>query len=176
MFDHNTTTPPVQPISVYDLLRLKRHGSGAPLTHKARMLDSAATQPMKIGKSSGPNAPASWGSLVRFRFPLPEDVNCDGTSFDGDREALFKGPPSILQLSVYEKKFMSDVKLGGADVKLDALANGAQTEEWVPLRSPTHGVNWFARMRLTLRFELMCSSSDRDDELPSSVGLSMIQN
>jgi hypothetical protein len=171
----NLTAPGGASLSVYALLRLKRQGSSAPLTHKARTLDSAATQPMKIGKSTGPNAPASWGSLVRFRFPLPEDVNCDGTSFDEDREALFKGPPSMLQLSVYEKKFMSDIKLGGADVKLDALANGGQMEEWVPLRSPTHGVNWFARMRLTLRFELMCLPSDGDDELPSSVGLSKIQ-
>lgn len=171
----NLSAPGGASLSVFALLRLKRQGSSAPLTHKARTLDSAATQPMKIGKSTGPNAPASWGSLVRFRFPLPEDVNCDGTSFDEDREALFKGPPCILQVSVYEKKFMSDITLGGADVKLDALANGGQMEEWVPLRSPKHGVNWFARMRLTLRFELMCLPSDNDDELPSSVGLSKIQ-
>ena len=58
----------------------------------------------------------------------------------------------LTDISVYEKKFISDVELGGADAKLDALANGGQTEEWVPLRSSTHGVNWFARMRLTLRF------------------------
>lgn len=171
----NLSAPGGASLSVFALLRLKRQGSSAPLTHKARTLDSAATQPMKIGKSSGPNAPASWGSLVRFRFPLPEDVNCDGTSFNEDREALFKGPPCILQVSVYEKKFMSDITLGGADVKLDALANGGQMEEWVPLRSPKHGVNWFARMRLTLRFELMCLPSDNDEELPSSVGLTKIQ-
>ena len=77
-------------LTAYAMLRLKRQGSGAPLTLKARTLDSASTQPRKIGKSSGPNAPASWGSLVRFRFPLPEDVHCDGASFDRDREALFK--------------------------------------------------------------------------------------
>ena len=172
----NLTAPGGASLSVYALLRLKRRGSSAPLTHKARTLDSAATHPMKIGKSSGPNAPASWGSLVRFRFPLPEDVECDGSSFDEDREALFTGPPCILQLSVYEKKFMSDITLGGADVKLDALANGGQMEEWVPLRSEKHGVNWFARMRLTLRFELMCLPSEAtEDELPSSVGLSKIQ-
>ena len=69
--------------------------------------DSASTQPTKIGKSSGPNAPASWGALVRFRFPLPEDVHCDGTSFNDDREAVFKGPPCTLQISVCEKKFIT---------------------------------------------------------------------
>ena len=77
-------------LTAYALLRLKRNSSNAPLTHKARTIDSASTVPRKIQKISGPNAPASWGSLVRFRFPLPEDINCDGVSFDRDREALFK--------------------------------------------------------------------------------------
>ena len=77
-------------LTAYALLRLKRDSSNAPLTHKARTIDSASTVPRKIQKISGPNAPASWGSLVRFRFPLPEDINCDGVSFERDREALFK--------------------------------------------------------------------------------------
>ena len=50
---------------------------------------------------------------------------------------------------------MSDVKLGGVDVKLDALANGGQMEEWVPLRSPTHGVNWlFAQNALDIEIRV----------------------
>jgi hypothetical protein len=65
-------------LTVYALLRLRRSDSGAPLTSKTRTLDSAATLPMKLAKSTGPNAPALWGSVVRFRFPLPEDVSCDG--------------------------------------------------------------------------------------------------
>jgi hypothetical protein len=135
---------------------------------------------MKLGKATGPNAPASWGSLVRFRFPLPEYTAADGRSYDGDREALFKGPPSVLQVSVYEKKFMSDSFLGGADVKLDGLSSGGQLEEWVPLRTETHGINWFARIRLTLRFELMCLSPENEmmdgfDELAPSVGLRRIK-
>eukprot|EP00566_Odontella_aurita_P036260 CAMPEP_0113586586 /NCGR_PEP_ID=MMETSP0015_2-20120614/34380_1 /TAXON_ID=2838 /ORGANISM="Odontella" /LENGTH=1137 /DNA_ID=CAMNT_0000492041 /DNA_START=15 /DNA_END=3428 /DNA_ORIENTATION=- /assembly_acc=CAM_ASM_000160 len=181
----NLTSPSgTHTLTAYALLRLKRPGSGAPLTHKARTLDSAATQPKKISKSSGPNAPASWGSLVRFRFPLPEDVNCDGVSFDGDKEALFKGAPSVLQISVYEKKFMSDSTLGGADVKLDALSSGGQLEEWVPLRAPHEkgGITWFARIRLTLRFELMCLETDEaeveasmNSERCPSVGLRRIK-
>lgn len=151
-------------LTVYSLLRLKRARSNAPLTPKARTLDSVATPAVKLAKSSGPNvgpnAPASWGSLVRFRFPLPEGTGIDGKSFDGDREALFKGPPSVLQVSVYEKKFMSDTLLGGADVKLDGLSAGGQLEEWVPLKTEAHGINWFARIRLTLRFELMCLAND----------------
>ena len=87
----NVTSPSgTSSLTAYALLRLKRQGSSAPLNHKARSLDSACTQARKISKSSGPNAPASWGSLVRFRFPLPEDVNCEGKSFDTDRESLFK--------------------------------------------------------------------------------------
>ena len=156
----NLTAPGGSPsVTAYALLRLKRDASNAPLTHKARTLDSAATEPRKINKSSGPNAPASWGSVVRFRFPLPEGVNCDGVSFDSDREALFKGAPSVLQISVYEKKFMTSSALGGADVSLDSLSTSGQLEEWVPLRSPKDDITWFARLRLTLRFELMCLAS-----------------
>lgn len=166
-------------LTVFALLRLKREGSSARLTHKAKTLDTATTPPTKIGKTSGPNAAASWGSVVRFRFPLPEDVNCDGVSSDSDREALFKGPPSILQVSVYEKKFMSDIFLGSADIDLDALTGGGQLEEWVPLRASKQGIHWFARIRLTLRFELMCLGSDQpsdtERELPPSVGLQKIK-
>ena len=130
------------PLTAFALLRLKRTGSTAPLTLKARTLDSASTRPKRISRSSGPNAPASWGTLVRFRFTLPEDVSCDCVSYDSDREALFKGPPSVLQISVYEKKFMSDLLLGGANVKLDALNSGGQLEEWVPLRSNKDSITW----------------------------------
>lgn len=144
------------PLNAFALLRLKRSGSSAPLNLKARTIDSAITRPKRISKSSGPNAPASWGTLVRFRFTLPEDVTCDCVSHDSDREALFKGPPSVLQLSVYEKKFMSDLLLGGANIKLDGLSSGGQLEEWVPLSSNKEVINWFARIRITLRFELMC--------------------
>lgn len=167
-------------LTVYSLLRLKRSRSSAPLTSKARTLDSAATPPVKLAKTSGPNAPASWGSLVRFRYPLPENTANDGKSFDIDCESLFKGPPSVLQVSVYEKKFMSDTFLGGADVKLDGLESGGQLEEWVPLKTESHGISWFARIRLTLRFELMCLASDKEspetlEELAPSVGLRRIK-
>ena len=172
----NLTAPGGSPsLTAYALLRLKRDASNAPLTDKARTLDSASTEPRKINRSSGPNAPASWGSVVRFRFPLPEGINCDGVSFDSDREALFKGAPSVLQISVYEKKFMTNSALGGADVNLDALSTRGQLEEWVPLRSANDDITWFARLRLTLRFELMCLASDNkasvgslEDQCPSA--------
>jgi len=207
-------------LTVYALLRLRRSDSGAPLTSKTRTLDSAATQPMKLAKSTGPNAPASWGSVVRFRFPLPEDVSCDGVSLDRNREILFKvsgktstlvlegffrlcmftslmaphlfpcfsflcqGPPCVLQLSVYERKLLIDNPLGDADVKIDGLAAGGQLEEWVPLRTGKNGIHWFARIRLTLRFELMClappadteDKEDGEDEAAPSVGLRRIHH
>lgn len=179
----NVTSPSgASTLTAYALLRLKRQGSSAPLNHKARSLDSACTQARKISKISGPNAPASWGSVVRFRFPLPEDVNCEGISFDRDTESLFKGAPSTLQITVYEKKFMSDVELGRADVKLDALGSGGQLEEWVPLHTGKDGITWFARIRLTLRFELLCIESpegstltDSGNERCPSVGLKKIR-
>jgi len=151
-------------ILAYSILRLKRPSSSATLSHKAKTLDCATTSPKKIGKSSGPLAPASWGCLVRFRYPLPEDVNCDGVSFDENREAIFKGPPSVLQLCVYEKKFMSDLSLGIADVSLDGLSCGGQLEEWVPLKAGKSGTTWFIRIRITLRFELMCIATENKRE------------
>ena len=165
---------------VYALARLKRDASGSVLSNKSRTLDTAATQPVRLGKSTGPNAPASWGSVVRFRFPLPEDVSVEGASYDPDREALFKGPPSILQVTVYEKKLLVDHSLGSADIEMDGLWGGGQLEEWVPLRSEKNGnsISWFARMRLTLRFELMClsrSGEEADADIPS-VGLEKIAN
>ena len=72
---------------------------------------------------------------------------------------------------------MSDTLLGGADVSLDGLSSGGQLEEWVPLRTETHGINWFARIRLTLRFELMCLSDSPHegvDDLAPSFGLKRI--
>ena len=167
-------------LTVYSLLRLKRARSSAPMTSKARTLDSVSTAPVKLTKTSGPNAPASWGSLVRFRYPLPENTDIEGKCFDKDCESLFKGPPSVLQVSVYEKKFMSDSYLGGADIKLDGLSSGGQLEEWVPLKTETQGINWFARIRLTLRFELMClapkdQSSTSLEKLAPSVGRQRIQ-
>ena len=59
-----------------------------------------------------------------------------------NREALFRGPPSVLQISVYEKKFMSDQWLESADVKLNAVGIGDQLEEWVPLRAGKDGIVW----------------------------------
>jgi hypothetical protein len=172
----NLTTPGGSlSMTTYALLRLKRKGSSASLTNKARTLDSAATPPVKLHKtSSGPNAPASWGSVVRFRFPLPEDVAVDGTSYDKARESLFRGPPLVLQMSVYEKKLLVDHSLGTADIGTDGLGAGGQLEEWVPLRCEKNGksITWFARVRLTLRFELMCLATEKD--VAPSVGLQRI--
>ena len=139
----NLTSPGGAPsLIAYALIRLKRSGKGSPLTHRIRTLDSAATEPAKIDRSSGPNPSASWKSKTRFRFPLPENVDSYGVSPNKDREALFPGPPSMLQLSVYEKKFITDSRLGSADIKLDGLSEKACLEEWVPLRSGKDGVVW----------------------------------
>ena len=161
-------------LSVYGLLRLKRKGSSSVLANKTRTLDTAQTHPVRLGKPSGvgPNAPATWGSVVRFRFPLPEGVNVDGSALDPDRESLFRGPPTVLQISVYEKKLLVDTALGSADISTNGLWAGGQLEEWVPLRSEKHGgIHWFARIRLTLRFELMCKINETGDMTPPSVGL-----
>jgi hypothetical protein len=168
-------------LTVYALLRLKRRGSNAALSNKTRTLDTALTQPVRLSKQSavGPHAPASWGSVVRFRFPLPEGVSVEGESFDTDREVLFKGPPSVLQVSVYEKKLLVDHALGSADINTDGLWAGGQLEEWVPLRSEKSSIHWFARIRLTLRYELMCTIASRDTKdlstVAPSVGLARIE-
>lgn len=55
---------------------------------------------------------------------------------------ILQGPPTCLQVTVYEKKFMSDMELGGADINLDSLGSGGQIEEWVPLRAGRDGITW----------------------------------
>lgn len=82
---------------------------------------------------------------------------------------LLQGPPGVLQLSVYERKLLVDNLLGDADINIGGLSAGGQLEEWVPLQSGKHGINWFARIRLTLRFELMCKSQNG---LPQGLDLS----
>jgi hypothetical protein len=166
----NLTTPGGSlSLTAYALLRLKRIGSSGILTNKARTIDSASTSPMKLNKTSGPNAPASWGSVVRFRFPLPEDADSAGSHTNSrDRETLFKGPPRVLQISVYEKKLLADHAIGSADVNMDGLSAGGQIEEWVPLRSEKLGtITWFSRIRISLRFEIMNLAPDHIE--PSSV-------
>ena len=76
---------------------------------------------------------------------------------------------------MYEKKFMNDITLGGASIKLDGLSSGGQVEEWVPLKSVNNEITWFTRIRLTLRFELMClesntmmSKDDLKEQCPSA--------
>jgi len=52
---------------------------------------------------------------------------------------------------------MTDSLLGCADVNLEALPGDSNVIEWVPLRSSQQAnVTWFIRVRLSLRFELMC--------------------
>jgi hypothetical protein len=119
-----------------------------------------------------------WAAGTRGRISLTKALAT--VHEDSECEALFMGPPCVLQVSLYKKKFMSDMFLCGADVKLDALDSGGQLEEWVPLKTETHGINWFARIRLTLRFELMCLAPENEtvetlDELALSVGLRQIK-
>lgn len=56
---------------------------------------------------------------------------------------LCQGPPTCLQITVCEKKFMGEVELGGADVNLESLGSGGQIEEWVPLRAGKDGITWY---------------------------------
>jgi len=100
----NLTSPTgASQVVAFALARLKRSSSNAILSLKTRTLDSACTDPKKIGKASGPNAPGTWGSLIRFRFPLPEDVDSEGLSFDHDREALFNVSNSSFLNYIYWK-------------------------------------------------------------------------
>ena len=176
----NLTTPGGSlSLTAYALLRLKRIGSSGILTNNARTIDSASTSPIKLNKTSGPNAPASWGSIVSFRFALPEvadGANSNHTN-NRDRETLFKGPPRVLQISVYEKKMLADHAIGSADVNMDGLSSGGQIEEWVPLRSEKLGtISWFSRIRISLRFEIMNLAPNHVDanSIPS-VGLQRIE-
>jgi len=77
-------------LSVFALLRMRRSESCAKLTNRTSTLDIAVTPTMKIARPAGPNAPATWGSVVWFRFPLPEGRECCPGSCGGfNRETSF---------------------------------------------------------------------------------------
>jgi hypothetical protein len=150
-------------LSVYALLRLRRLPSGPQLTNKTKTLDTATTHLVHFGKTLGANAEVPWGSVTRFRFPIPDGVAIDSVSYNQHREALFPGHPRMLQLTVYEKKVLGDHVLGAADICIDDISIGDPLEEWVPLQPDRRGLQWVARVRLTLDFELLCLTSEEFD-------------
>ena len=150
-------------MSTYAVVRLRRAGSTAPVTNKSRSKDSFMTEPVKltnVGKGGGSKDPVGWGSVACFRFALPEGVGCsDIKSFDESREKLFRGPPSVVFMNVYEKKpFFGDLLLGGGEVGMGKVGVGQPWENWCPLNSMSGGhptKEWFVKVRVSTRFEIM---------------------
>lgn len=72
-----------------------------------------------------------WGSHVRFRIPLPDEILQNWSQGLG---TYTKGPPSILYIGVYQKRPMiGDAHLGDIEVPLNRLSEDAPLEDWLPL-------------------------------------------
>jgi len=136
---------------MFAVVRLKREGSNAPCTNKNRTKDSCLSEGGKGGKG-GMNC------CAQFRFPLPEGIGSDLAGFDEHRERLFKGPPTLVKIGVYEKRsFLGDSLIGFGDTPLKTLvgANG-EGEDWLPLAREGGGAGGhFVRVRVNVRFEVM---------------------
>ncbi|GMI01920.1 hypothetical protein TrVE_jg4649 [Triparma verrucosa] len=157
---------------VYGVSRLRRQGSTAPLTNKSRTFDSCLTEATKIkrvGKDNEARSQVGWGSVASYRFPLPPGTRCDGAAFDENREKIFRGPPTLLSLAVYEKRtLLGDHQLGVGELDLSTLTEAQSEDDWVPLIHEKNGgtagttSGFFVRLRVTLRFEIMhiCQNED----------------
>uniref|UniRef100_A0A7S2BZT7 Uncharacterized protein n=1 Tax=Octactis speculum TaxID=3111310 RepID=A0A7S2BZT7_9STRA len=181
-------------IEVYAILRLKHRSSSstAALTPKTRTMDSHLTQPCRLEhREETPNdsgafdarRPCPWGTYVRFRVPLPDDVSGlanvsqkKGARGSGSVLALTKGPPQMLHVGVYQKRpIVGDLQLGSLEVPLSALTSSTPLQQWLPLqRSGTGERNaWFLHLRVTLRFvpfveAPLASTCDVTDAVPGA--------
>jgi hypothetical protein len=138
-------------VSVYSVVRCKREGSNAPCTNKNRTKDSCLTSTVKLSGTD------RWNGCAHFRFPLPPGANTNLASYDAHRERLFKGPPTMVKIGVYEKRMvlLGDLLIGNGEADLKKLVGpGGVGEDWIPLIKEGGG-GWFVRMRVNVRFELM---------------------
>ena len=137
-------SPPNGSLTVYSVIRLRRSRSKAPMNNRGRSKDSVLTEPVKIGSGG-------WGSSANFRFPLPEGVSGSTLkSFSSSRDKLFKGPPTVLCMNVYEKRrIIGDCLLGNLEIDLEGV--GGNWENWEAVGKE----GWFVRVRIGVRFEIM---------------------
>ena len=159
VLDLKNTAGGVTSNAVFATMRLSRAKSTAPCTARAKTLDCAVTKPTKIKKGRDRDV-VGWGSAAAFKFPLPSSTRCDGTAIDANTESLFSGPPTVVQLSVYEKKLLGYSLIGKSTLSLESLTEGEPIDEWLQCSNEKveNGPSYFIRLRVCIRFEIMSMS------------------
>ncbi|TDH68462.1 hypothetical protein CCR75_004164 [Bremia lactucae] len=92
------------------------------------------------------------------------DLNRDAVdALDKLLSSVYKGPPSVLQCTVYQKnKVLSHQFMGRATISLDQLTPGNPMDCWLPLQDTSSGL---LRLKISLSFQLMCSTMAGKSEL-----------
>ena len=158
ILDLKNTAGGVTSNPVFATLRLSRAKSIAPCSARAKTLDCATTKPTKIKRGRDGDVAVGWGSAAAFKFPLPPSTRCDGTAMDASTESLFSGPPTVVQMAIYEKRLLGDLLLGKTSASLESLTEGDPVDEWLQILNEKvegNGPAYFVRLRVSLRFELM---------------------
>merc|ERR1711871_800966 len=113
-----------------------------------------------------------WKEATIFRFPLPEHVlsihddnatsssSTSSSSFkedDDEYQIFFKSPPKLVKLSVYERTFFSDNKLGDIQLPLSTIGEETVFKEWIPLShtSANRSQSWFLHVQVEVKYVLM---------------------
>ena len=113
----------------------------------------------------------SWRDQVIFRHALPHGLvslfqyqNDYHQASGYETHSLYMEPPNFLQLSVYERTFFTDTKLGDIDLPLSSVTDEDSFKEWLPLSpdsNSSHGAKvintstWFVNFKVELKFVLM---------------------
>jgi hypothetical protein len=149
--------------------RTQLDGTAVTLTRKASLIASNSKNMNSAVNNN--SSEYSWRDQVVFRHALPHGLVSLFQHQDNHHQAngyethsLYMEPPNFLQLSVYERTFFTDTKLGDIDLPLSSVTDEAAFKEWLPLSpdsSSTHsakGANistWFVNFKVELKFVLM---------------------
>jgi hypothetical protein len=143
-----------------DFTDVKKHG-----------LNTIISQAVKVdpfvGGHDSQSSEYPWKDSVMFRFPLPENI----LSLDSeeDYQTFLKSPPKIIKVTVFERTFFSDNKLGEISLPLSTITSETVFKEWLPLSQKDKAAkssSWFLHIQASLKFCLM-SLSDIPSLAPS---------
>jgi hypothetical protein len=130
---------------------------------KKHGLNTIISQAVKVEPFPGAHDSLSseypWKDSVMFRFPLPENILTLDTV--EDYQTFLKSPPNLVKISVFERTFFSDNKLGELFLPLSTICSETAFKEWLPLsqrdKAPKSS-SWFMNIQATLKFSLMSLS------------------
>jgi len=143
---------------------------------------SYVTTTRKISSIRSPEAKKyvefPWREHAVFRFPLPEGQIALPTNYKLGKQYRPKlaggklagyaerkledtdcvTPPKNIQITIFERTFFSDTKLGDLEIPMANLTEDKPFREWLPLATDRGGA-WFVHLQAQLHFNLMTVDS-----------------